>query len=186
MLRLTAAYDLAFEPAELAGKPVEVQINYTFTFPAPKPPAPEPPPPPPAAAQKNRRPLPVENFTGVLVERGTRLPMAGILVTVYRTEGETPVGFENITDASGNFHFFDLAPGEWKVRIEPPSYYPFRTTEEIARASAPKPSTTSSAAPTIPSTSSSKPSASARKSAAWSSKARSSRRCQALPAIPWP
>ena len=128
---LTAAYDLVFEPAELAGKPTEVQINYTFTFPAPKPPAPEPPPPPDAAVEAKPAPVPVENFTGSLVERGTRTPLSGILVTVFRTEGDTPVGFENITDASGAFHFFDLAPGEWKVRIEPPNYYPFRTTEEI-------------------------------------------------------
>jgi TonB family protein len=127
---LTAAYDLAFEPAELAGKPTEVQINYAFTFPVPRPPAPEPPPPP-APVEAKPASAPVENFTGTLVERGTRLPMAGILVTVFRTEGTTPVGFENITDASGAFHFFDLAPGEWKVRIEPPNYYPFRTTEEI-------------------------------------------------------
>jgi TonB family protein len=132
---LTAAYDLAFEPAELAGKPTEVQINYTFTFPAPKPPAPEPPPSPdggaPATVDARPAPPPVENFTGVLVERGTRARLAGILVTVYRSEGETPVGFENITDQAGKFHFFDLAPGEWKIRIEPPSYYPYRTTEEI-------------------------------------------------------
>jgi len=127
---LTAAYDLGFEPAELAGKPVAVQINYIFTFPVPKPPAPPAPPTTTAVAEKPA-PMPVENFSGSLVERGTRLPMAGILVTVFRTEGEAPVGFENITDASGTFHFFDLAPGEWKVRIEPPSYYPFRTTEEI-------------------------------------------------------
>ena len=125
---LTAAYDLSFEPAELAGKPTAVQINYVFTFPVPRPPA---PPPPPAPVVEKPAPVPVENFTGVLVERGTRQTLAGILVTVFRTEGEKPVGFENITDAQGNFRFFDLAPGEWKVRIEPPSYYPFRTTEEI-------------------------------------------------------
>ena len=127
---LMAAYDLAFEPAELAGKPTEVQINYTFTFPAPKPKAPEPPPPP-APVETKAAPAPVENFTGTLVERGTRTPMSGILVTVFRTEGDSPVGFENITDPSGTFHFYDLAPGEWKVRIEAPNYYPFRTTEEI-------------------------------------------------------
>jgi len=57
--------------------------------------------------------------------------MSGILVTVYRSGGGEPVGFENITDAKGQFHFFDLQPGTWKVFIEPPAYYPFRTTEEI-------------------------------------------------------
>jgi len=125
---LTAAYDLAFEPAELAGKPVPVQINYTFKFIPPKPPAPE------AAKEaevSKPKPAPVENFTGKLVERGTRLPLAGILVTVYRNEGETPVGFEATTDPDGVFHFYDLDPGAWKVRIEPSAYYPVRTSEDI-------------------------------------------------------
>ena len=127
---LTAAYDLAFEPAEVAGKPAAVQIVYKFKFVPPKPPAPEPPK---VVEVEKPKPVPVENFTGVLVERGTRLPLGGILVTVYRTEGETPVGFEATTDAKGVFHFYDLEPGTWKVRIEPSAYYPVRTSEEIVK-----------------------------------------------------
>ena len=129
---VTAAYSLGFEPAELAGKPVPIQVTYTFKFPLPKPAAPPPPPPPAAPVPVEApKPPPVENFVGVLRERGTRLPMAGILVTVYRSGEAEPVGFENITDAKGQFHFLDLQPGTWKVFIEAPSYYPFRTTEEI-------------------------------------------------------
>jgi TonB family protein len=137
---LTAAYDLGFEPAEAAGKPTPVQIIYKFKFLAPRPPQPPAPEPIDGGAPNSAdagppapKPVPVENFTGKLVERGTRLPLSGILVTVYRTEadGGAPVGFENNTDEKGVFHFYDLTPGEWKVRIEPPSYYPFRTTEEI-------------------------------------------------------
>ena len=128
---VTAAYSLGFEPAEIAGKPAPIQIVYTFKFPLPKPAAPPPPPPATPLPVQAPKPVPVENFVGVLLERGTRLPMSGILVTVYRSGGEAPVGFENITDAKGHFHFFDLQPGTWKVFIEPPSYYPFRTTEEI-------------------------------------------------------
>jgi TonB family protein len=127
---LTAAYDLAFEPAEVAGKPVPVQIVYKFKFVPPKPPAPEPPK---VAQPEPPKPAPVENLTGTLVERGTRLPLAGILVTVYRTEGDLPVGFEATTDAKGGFHFYDLEPGSWKVRIEPSAYYPVRTSEEIVK-----------------------------------------------------
>ena len=126
---VTAAYSLGFEPAEVAGKPAPVQIVYKFKFVPPKPPA--PPAAPVAAPVEAPKPPPVENLVGVLLERGTRLPMSGILVTVYRSGGEEPVGFENITDAKGHFHFFDLQPGTWKVFIEPPAYYPFRTTEEI-------------------------------------------------------
>jgi hypothetical protein len=130
---LTAAYDLGFEPAESAGKPVAVQIIYKFKFLAPPPPKPALPEPPQPVDAGPPKPPPVENFTGSLVERGTRLPLSGLLITVYRTDvdGGAPVGFEAYSDEKGAFRFFDLAPGEWKVRIEPPSYYPFRTTEEI-------------------------------------------------------
>ena len=129
---VTAAYSLGFEPAEVAGKPAAVQIMYKFKFVPPKPAAPPPPPvATPVTPVEAPKPAPVENLVGVLLERGTRLPMSGILVTVYRSGGEGPVGFEAITDAKGHFHFFDLAPGDWKVFIEPPAYYPFRTTEAI-------------------------------------------------------
>ncbi|HEX7599563.1 MAG TPA: TonB family protein, partial [Polyangia bacterium] len=130
---VTAAYSLGFEPAEVAGKPVPVQIVYKFKFVPPKPPAPAvaPAATPDAGPIEAPKPPPVENFVGVLLERGTRIPMSGILVTLYRSEGDQPVGFENITDAKGQFHFFDLQPGNWKVFIEPAAYYPFRTTEEI-------------------------------------------------------
>ena len=130
---VTAAYSLGFEPAEIAGKPVPIQITYTFKFPLPKPAAPPPLPPPAAAPVPVAAPKapPVENLVGVLRERGTRIPMSGILVTVYRSGEAEPVGFEDITDAKGQFHFFDLQPGVWKVFIEPPAYYPFRTSEEI-------------------------------------------------------
>ena len=128
---VTAAYSLGFEPAEVAGKPASVQIVYKFKFVPPKPPAPAPVATPASAPVAAPKPPPVENFTGVLLERGTRIPMSGILVTVYRSGAVEPVGFENITDGKGQFHFFDLEPGSWKVFIEPPAYYPFRTTEEI-------------------------------------------------------
>jgi TonB family protein len=127
---LTAAYDLAFEPAEVAGKPVPVQIVYKFRFVPPKAPAPEMPKAAESAAPK---PAPVQNFAGTLIERGTRLPLSGILVTVYRDEGDMPVGFETTTDDKGAFHFYDLGVGIWKVRIEPSSYYPVRTSEEIVK-----------------------------------------------------
>ena len=71
------------------------------------------------------------NFAGILRERGTRLPLAGLLVTVFRDDGEKPVGFEAASDETGAFTFFDLTPGEWKVLIEPPGFYPYRTTETI-------------------------------------------------------
>ncbi len=131
---VAAAYQLGFEPAEMNGKPVAVQITYTFKFIPPKPaapPAPKPEEAKPETTPAAKPPEPVENFTGKLLERGTRDPMVGTTVTVYRNDGDKPVGFEAVSDAGGLFHFFDLAPGSWKVIIEAPGYYPFRTTEDI-------------------------------------------------------
>lgn len=76
------------------------------------------------------------NFSGVLRERGTRLPLAGAIVVVFREENGQPVGFEATTDAEGRFKFYELAPGEWKILAEPPGYYPVRTTESIAQGEA--------------------------------------------------
>jgi TonB family protein len=141
-----AAQQFEFEPAEVDGKPIPAQIKYRYHFKlTPKAPPPPPPPPqavptPPAgvtptpaapAAPPTPAAQPVVNFSGQLRERGTRLPMAGVLVTVFRDDGPAPVGFEASADSTGAFRFFDLAPGSWKVLIESPGYYPFRTTEEI-------------------------------------------------------
>jgi len=148
---MAAAQQFEFEPAEVEGKPIAVQLSYKYKFrlsAAPKVPAADagaaanpdggapadgaavevaPAATPPAAPARQ----PVVNFSGVLKERGTRLPLAGVLVTVFRDDGEKAVGFEASSDASGRFQFVDLAPGDWKVLAEPPGYFPFRTTETI-------------------------------------------------------
>jgi len=134
---VAAAYQLAFEPAEIEGKPVAVQIVYIFKF---VPPQPEAPAPAPVAANAPESEAPqaaaspsVKTLAGNLRERGTRLPLAGTLVTVYRDDGPAPVGFECISDKDGHFAFFDLAPGPWQVHIELPGYYPFHTTEQMGK-----------------------------------------------------
>ena len=125
---LAAAYDLEFEPAEVAGKPVPVQIVYNFKFVPPKPAAVAAAAPAPAPKPA---PRPVENFSGQVLERGTRAPLVGVVVTAYREVGGQLAGFDARTDDHGHFRFFNLEPGLWKVLAEPPSYYPFRTSEEI-------------------------------------------------------
>jgi len=135
-----AVQQFEFEPAEVDGKPIAVQISYRYHFKlapkAPPPPPAEPSPaapatPAPAPAPAAPKREPVVNFSGQLRERGTRLPMAGVLVTVFRDDGPAAVGFEASADATGAFRFFDLAPGNWKILIEAPGYFPFRTAEEI-------------------------------------------------------
>jgi TonB family protein len=131
---LAAAYQLAFEPAEIEGTPVAVQIMFTFKFVSPRPAA--PPAAPPTVAPQAKMPQappapPTLNFAGILRERGTRLPLTATLVTVYRDDGPTPIGFECTSDKNGRFAFVDLAPGWWQVHIDLPGYYPFHTAEEI-------------------------------------------------------
>ena len=138
---MIAAQQFEFEPAEMDGKKIAVQIGYKYKFRV-KPKAPPPPPAPAAgtpAATDVGAPAPapapappgVVNFSGILRERGTRLPLQGMLVTVFRDDGEKPLGFEATSDANGSFQFFDLSPGDWKILIEPPGFYPYRTTETI-------------------------------------------------------
>ena len=57
--------------------------------------------------------------------------MVGLMITVFHDTPDGPQGFEATTDGNGHFTFFDLTPGAWRVVVEAPGYYPFRTTEEV-------------------------------------------------------
>lgn len=129
---VAAAMGFEFEPAEQNGVKIAVQLSYRYKFRL-KPKEPPAPPPPGAPAAPAAPHVPVENFKGELLERGTRTPLAGVLVTVFRQDAEgAPLGFEATSDAQGRFVFRDLEPGTWKVSVEAPGYYPFKTSEEIA------------------------------------------------------
>ncbi len=140
---MAAAHQFQFEPAEVDGKPVPVQISYRYRFTlTAKPKAPEPVTPPPASSSQSAAPAAAVsqqptapgmiNFRGVVRERGTRLLMPGVIVTVFREEpGKPAEGYEATADAEGRFQFVDLPSGTWKVLAEPPGYYPFRTTETV-------------------------------------------------------
>jgi len=156
---IIAALQFEFEPAEMDGQPIAVQISYRYRFEL-KPELAEPEAE--QAAEQTAEggtqgagaealaaslPEPVKNFSGQLLERGTRLPLTGALITVFRqgTGGDESaaerdedggesgaVGYEATADDEGRFAFFNLEPGNWKVLVEPPGYYPFRTNEDVA------------------------------------------------------
>jgi TonB family protein len=136
---MAAAQQFEFEPAEMDGKPIAVQLQYRYKFRLkPKEATPTPADAGPTAPERSTTAAPVKptrepvvNFSGMLRERGTRLPIAGAVVTVFREEGGKPIGFEAAANDEGKFRFFDLAPGEWKVLVEPAGFYPFRTIETI-------------------------------------------------------
>ncbi len=139
---IVAAQQFEFEPAEMDGKPIAIQLQYRYKFrlkPKAPPATPAPvttpdggaPPPAPVTPIKPAR-EPVVNFSGMLRERGTRLPIAGAVVTVFRDDvNGKSVGFEAAADAEGKFRFYDLPPSDWKVLVEPAGFYPFRTTETV-------------------------------------------------------
>lgn len=118
---LAAARKLRFAPAEIDGKPAAVTIEYRFRFDAP----PRPPAPDEAVAQKAR---PGGVLRGVLLERGTRRPIAGASVSA----GEASAS----TDGEGRFELAGLSPGAVKVVAVDPAYQRFETDETIAEGKA--------------------------------------------------
>ena len=96
---MVAAQQFEFEPAEMDGKPIAVQLSYRYKFKL-KARTTEPPGAPSLPGQAPGSPTaptaparaPVLNFTGLLRERGTRLPMPGVLVTVFREVEGGPQG----------------------------------------------------------------------------------------------
>ena len=142
---MVAAQSFEFSPAEVDDKPIAVQVTYTYRFRLPKPEPPKETVVDPGktsgdgTTDTTATDTPpdedtpgVVNFAGKLIERGTRLPMPGVVVTVFRDDLEEPIGFEATTGETGDFQFYDLSPGTWKVLVEAPGYYPYRTSEDVA------------------------------------------------------
>jgi TonB family protein len=105
---LAAARRLRFSPAEIDGKAAAVTIEYRFRFDAPPPPAP--------AAQ-------LAALRGVVVERGTREPLAGVAVSVGEATAHS--------DREGRFELPGLPPGKVKVVAFDGSHQRFETEETL-------------------------------------------------------
>ncbi len=137
---LEAVKQLRFSPATEAGVPIAVTIGYRVRFvpdvrQTPTPTAVEPAPAPKQATKEKRpEPPPVTGqLSGALLERGTRLPLAGVKITAFRGEGDAAEGYETETDAAGNFRLTGLRVGKWRVLADPDGYYPLRTTETVKK-----------------------------------------------------
>lgn len=121
-----AALQLTFSPARAEAGPVSVKANFTFRF----------EPPPPAAsdvalpAETEPAPAPVESLVVQAVERGSTRPLIGASVTAVWTK-DPSVAYESVTDSEGRVTFFSLEAGRWKVRIDQPGYYPYRSDEDV-------------------------------------------------------
>lgn len=127
---VAAAYGFMFEPAMAGETPVPVRVVYTFKF-FMKPAVPEEPAPG-EAEQEPPPPDPVVNMQGEMVVRGTRAPIPGIVITLFRGDPKNPdAAYEATTDKDGKFQFYDLEPGVWNVLAESKGFFPYRTSEKI-------------------------------------------------------
>jgi TonB family protein len=117
---IAAAMLYVFEPAELDGKPGAITVETTIHFVIEQVEEPPPPPPPPGDAAGGtgtpdptavgpperggdvRLPVSIE---GVVVERGTRSPLAGAIVSV------ADLGIDATADDRGRFYFHGIPPG---------------------------------------------------------------------------
>lgn len=138
---VAAALQYVFEPAEIDGQPAPITVETVIHFVIEEQPEPEPPPlpkqPPPdqPAGPPNHAGnmlLPV-TLEGVVVERGTRRKLPGVIVSIVE------LGLDAVTGEDGSFHFHGVGPGDFKVlavddkydRLERPISIAKRETVEV-------------------------------------------------------
>jgi len=117
---LNAVKQFLFTPAEVDGQPAAVRIQYRYQF-FYRPVVVEAPLPQDAGA------LGVVNFSGKLIERGTREPVGAAQVVV----GEGEAARDTLTDEAGRFELTDVPVGTAKVTVAASDYETYRSTEEV-------------------------------------------------------
>jgi TonB family protein len=104
---LAAVKQFAFTPAEFDDKPAPVKITYRYDF-----------------VLKQAPKGPVVNLEGVVRNRMTKAPIAGVTIEVEGAGKFT-------TDAQGHFELLDVAPGKHRVTVSGPGLTPVSTEENI-------------------------------------------------------
>ncbi|MFT3710568.1 MAG: TonB-dependent receptor [Archangium sp.] len=107
-----AAKQFLFTPAEIDGAPASVRISFTLHF-VYRPPQPEE-----VVVVDAGTPV---NFSGRIIERGTRDPLPGAQIVVE--------GREAMSGEDGRFEFTDVPAGTWPVVVVANDYFKYETTE---------------------------------------------------------
>jgi TonB family protein len=129
---VAAAKQYVFEPAEIDGKPAAIAVETVIHFVIEQKAAPEPPPPPPPAAHTGppnhagamTAPVTLE---GTAVERGTRKPLAGVIVAIDQ------LGIDVVTGDDGSFFFHGIPPGHYELIAVDPKYDRLQRPIEIGK-----------------------------------------------------
>ena len=116
---LAASHLFEFSPAEVDGKPEAVQVVYRYDFTVEQ-----------AQVQVASNSAGGE-LSGMVVERGTRKPLPGIVVHLAE-----PIAIETYTDPEGRFDFKDLPPGPVRVQIDDSGYYKIDDKETVEQGKA--------------------------------------------------
>lgn len=115
---IAAAMQYVFDPAEIDGQPAPITVETVIHFVLEEEPEPEPEPPPggeevppehagpPNHAGDMRLPVTIQ---GVVVERGTRKELGGVIVSVAE------LGLDAVTGEDGSFYFHGVGPGDYQV-----------------------------------------------------------------------
>jgi TonB family protein len=113
---LEAVKQFEFSPAEVDGQPAAVRLSYSYHFFVRRE---------VVAAVQTPDAGPVVNFAGTLVERGTRVPLAGASVVVEN--------HETISDERGHFELPDIPIGTHKVVVIASDYERYEVSEDFAQ-----------------------------------------------------
>ncbi|MEW5738795.1 MAG: TonB-dependent receptor [Myxococcota bacterium] len=120
---LAAVRQFEFSPAEVDGQPAPVRIQYAYQFFFQPPPEPEAP----ALDAGVDGGAPVVNFSGRIVERGTRDPLPAAQVVV----GEGDAAKETVSADDGSFALAGVPLGTQNVTVVVAGYETYKVQEDF-------------------------------------------------------